>query len=348
MTSPQPTQADPLAPAGEPWLLARCMEVRDHDPGALGTSLVWLRTQLAAHRRPVVDGSALDLAIRRCITLRTYLEARQGPTYTLRHQLRFFSEAYGIDFMSKAIHAAVLAGLHVPSALWRALGDPQADVIITRAGKPSQSRDLVWELVLGALCKRVASSVVFDEPDVRCEFRGNTIAIAAKVAYGKRNIWTNGVEKGMSQANGRGAVGLVAVNATNIAPLHLWLRQCERRGFREGPRPSEWASLRAAVWCDRVLQVEPAMINLAKVPTMPTGVMLFVPIVLTVEGSPGMFFYLHIPASWQGEHGPDAEFVFALCEGSKTVLDRVDGQTPCFPAAAPNSPTSAVFRTPTP
>jgi hypothetical protein len=318
-----PSQASSL-PEHEPWTIARGLEMREHAADAIGSSLDWLSEQLAARKRPVVAGSALHLAFLRCRELRRCFEVHRGPRLTPRQELKFFGDAFGIDWMSKLLHRAVLDGLQVPQSLWSALGDPRADVIITRAGSQSKSRDLVWELILGALCSRVATSVVFAEPDVRCEFQGHTIAIAAKVSYRSRNLWINAVEKGMSQANGRGSVGLVAVNAASVAPLGSWLRACKQRGFTLGPRAGEWASAKTAQWCEHALRVAPAMVTLANVPAMPTGVVFFLPILLSVADQPGPFFYLHMPATWQGEHGPDFQFVSALCETSKTSLDRVE------------------------
>jgi len=296
----------------------------EHDPTAIGSSLDWLRNQLRSHGIAIAERSALDLAFARCLELRQCFEVHRGPRLpTPREQLTWFGDAFGIDFMSKLLHRAVLDGLDVPKKLWSALGNPTADVILTRAGKPSQPRDHVWELMLGALCQRVATSVVFAEPDVRCEFRGDQLAIAAKVSYRPRNIWDNAVSKGIKQANGRGSLGLVAVNAANIAPLKTWLRSCRRRGFSPGPRPGEWASAKTARWCDLALDAERGVVTLAR-PAMPTGIVFFLPILLIVEEQPGVFFYLHMPSTWQGDGGPDFAFVSALCEASKTILDRVD------------------------
>lgn len=318
------TATNQLEPAARRQI-ARGLEMREHDARAIGSSLDWLRSEMAAHRHPVVDGSALALAFLRCAELRRCFEVKKGPKLTPRQTLRFFGDAYGMDFLSKLLHRAVLDGLEVPMRLWKALGDPRADVVLTRTGSPSQSRDFVWELMFGALCKRVATTVSFDEPDVRCDFNGESTAIAAKVSYRSRNLWTNAVSKGMSQANGRGSLGLVAVHAANIAPLKAWLQASIRRGFKPGPRAGEWASGQTARWCETALGVERSVANLAGIPTMPTGVVFFVPIVVVVDVQPVPFFYLHMPVTSRGDDGPDFEFVSALCQATHTVLDRVEG-----------------------
>jgi hypothetical protein len=303
--------------------IARGVTMTQHPTGTIGSSIDWLREQLDHHSYPVKSGSPLQIAFSRCVRLRACFEVHRGPRLDFPETLRFYGDGYGIDWMSKVIRRAVRDGMEVNRRFWAALGDPRADVIVTRAGRPSQSRDLVWELILGALCQRVATKVAFEEPDVRCQFQGRTIAIAAKVVYRRRNIWTNAVTKGISQANGRGSVALVAVNTANVAPIPAWLRKSHVRGFSVGPRAGEWASLRTATWCYRALQLEPAMVNLAPLATMPTGVVFFVPVLLVVEEQPVPFFYFHMPVTAQGERGPDFEFVSALCQTGNTTLDRV-------------------------
>lgn len=320
-----PSMSDgvPPTPGAELCTIARGVTMTQHPTDTIGRSLDWLREQLERHRYPVKSGSLLHIAFSRCIRLRACFEVHRGPRLTLPETLRFYGDAYGIDWMSKVIHRSVRDGMDVRRRFWAALGDPGADVVVTRAGRLSQSRDLVWELILGALCQRVATKVDFEEPDVRCEFEGRKIAIAAKVSYRPRNIWTNAVTKGISQANGRGSVAVVAVNTANVAPLHAWLRKSHARGFSVGPRAGEWASLRTARWCYRALQLEPAMVNLAPLATMPTGVVFLVPVLLMVEEQPVPFFYLHMPVTAQGDRGPDFEFVSALCQTGNNTLDRV-------------------------
>ncbi len=82
--------------------------------------------------------------------------------------------------------------------------------------------------------------------------------------------------------------------------------------------------MKTARWGDEQLRVQLPAAKHEMSPAMPTGVLFFLPILLSVEDQAGPFFYLHMPASWEGQHGPDFEFVTALCEASKTVLDRVE------------------------
>jgi hypothetical protein len=190
--------------------------------------------------------------------------------------------------MTKAIHRAVVTGLDVPGRFWTALSDEGADVLVTRKGRQSEPRDLVWELLLGALCHRVANEVRFEEPDVTCTLGGRRIAIAAKVAYSSRNIWSNPVDKGMLQAQGRGDVGLVAVNMVSILPLRQWLVTCERRRFRPGVRVAQWASRKAHRWCEDA-GAENATTDIAhrlRTPDrepMPSGVVFFMPVIVAVD-----------------------------------------------------------------
>lgn len=79
--------------------------------------------------------------------------------------------------------------------------------------------------------------------------------------------------------------------------------------------------MKTARWCDDQLLAQLPAAKHEMSAAMPTGVVFFLPILLSVADQPGPFFYLHMPVTWQGERGPDFEFVSALCEASKTVFE---------------------------
>lgn len=296
----------------------------------IGGSIPWLRHELAARGFAIPEASPLSRAFRRCASLRRVIA--QHGTYsclTRKREFHWLADAFAADFLSKTIHRAVGRGLEIDVPFWRALGDAAADVLVTRRGPRSQSRDLVWELVIASLCTVFAEDVCLAEPDVTCKFEGHRIAIAAKSFYG-RNLWAR-VDEGLGQARPHGELSLVLANAAGVLPAMTWLRLSRLRAFTDPERALAWASSQALAWCDRV-GVTLATRHLSLRADQPIGVVFFMPLILSLVDTPVSFLYPHMPVTSAGKEGVDFAFTSAFCVACGRALDPVDARESTDPA----------------
>jgi len=94
-------------------------------------------------------------------------------------------------------------------------GDPR----MLSKGKHSQERDILFEVLCAYVCSQFASSVEFEEPDIRCTFQDNNWGLACKVAYGSPERFTKAIRKGEKQIEkSKSDLGLIIVQLTNKFP----------------------------------------------------------------------------------------------------------------------------------
>jgi hypothetical protein len=187
----------------------------------------WFREFLAD--RGIALGSHTPFA-RSLATLQRFAGLTAGdpqPQLTVREMYVLAADGIGTDFMTKAIHRTIARTAEPFTTFWPEFA--VADAVQTRRGVDSQSRNRLWELLVGALVADFATDIGAEEPDLRCTFLGRRWGIACKSFYTQnRNRQVEAIVEGAKQLEGTPVDrGIVAVNLGNVFP-HL---ETFRRNF---------------------------------------------------------------------------------------------------------------------
>ena len=188
----------------------------------VGSCAPWLRKRLSNLGSPLHESSTLSTALNR---LEEFAGAAASGDYSrVFHPAieaqRFWINISGTDFLSKALYRGHDAGLRGFEAHYRCLrgGNP----VLTEPGATSTGdRNGSWELLLASLVATFAKKVrPVEPPDLVCEFRGETVGIAAKVLYSSdRGTHLKRVNEGARQLEHSNIdCGFVVVNAVELFP----------------------------------------------------------------------------------------------------------------------------------
>ena len=289
----------------------------------IGRSVPWFREEMARNDVPIGAGTALGKALKQLETLRDRAlssDPRYGFSTTTEAYL-YFTEAYGADLLTKALHAGCSSGLRIPPARWRYLisGDP----IPTRRSPRSLERDLTWETILAALIATFASDVDFTEPDVRCTFSGKPFAVAAKVLYSMSKLRER-IKEGADQSRDRGEAALVMVNTVELfphqtTPPEMLLRWSRARARYGAANQAEIMKDAVGRWVDNNFDLARIVRDVRPRVVKPIGVAFFVPMLLHYREQPVPNLYTHMPVTWQQDRGPDFAFTKAFLHACNTV-----------------------------
>jgi hypothetical protein len=178
---------------------------------------------------------------------------------------------------------------------------------------------MTWEVVIACLSATFASSVVFAEPDVQCEFLGQRFAVAAKVAYSERKLRAR-VMEGFDQADGRADASLVFVDVVQLLSPIKALEVSRRQSFMHNDEAVALFNPEIDHWLKR-LGVDAWKSRLKEKASRPVGVAFFLPLFLHSEGlgGPVPYFCTRIPVVWS-ESSVDVEFAKKFQEACVEVL----------------------------
>jgi hypothetical protein len=283
----------------------------------IGTSVLWFRRHLESMGLPIPRFGPLDVGLERLGVLRDMAIAGAAFTFprASHSAFEFFSEALGIDFLTKTLHRGVEAGLQIDRARWRHLVTDEP--FIASRGKRGDGRDRLWETVVACTVATFAKNVRFDEPDILCEFCGTPFAVATKFIHSDRKIGRN-VRKGIDQATGRSPAAIVAANVVDLLPLDD-LYSKSRVGQGKGAAEiadgfKDWA----AEWCE-TSTLKTLVEELRQSKPLLIGVAFFMPFLVDWRGTPTPFFYTHMPITWGGDKAVDYEFTKAFMQASQAA-----------------------------
>jgi hypothetical protein len=280
-----------------------------HPDERAGASGPWLEAKLKEEGLVVHVESGISHALAKLNQLRE-LVLSKGSTgkRPLKDLYTFFSESYGVDFLTKALHWGHDSGLRLTNNQWKLI--TKANPNIATKGESSTERNKVWEIIIGSIAKTFCDHVSFEEPDILCTYGKYKISVAAKMAYSEENIFEN-VRKGLKQAKGAGRTNevdsyLIFVNIVNIYPFFDVFKKTM------GPQTAANGLNKLLIdevtaWCDKLPLLKEAK-RLREETNKPVGVGFFIPFTLVVAGNPMPFFYVHMPLTWTVE---SEEYKFA-------------------------------------
>ena len=283
--------------------------------GAIGTSVDWLRDHLQAMGVRVHSEARLAAGFAAVESFREIAHTHDVVRFEnadLAHD--FWSEAVGMDFLSKALHHAWDLGLRPAKPYWSSLASAEPNVF--RPANSAQERNRVWELLVASICRTFCDDVTLEEPDVMCSYRGQSVAVALKVAYSERKLWTRTLD-GFKQAFAREAeVDIVFVNVVGLMPNAELLRQSARKQFPDAKPAIEWAKRWASDWCSGS-ELIALHHKLQERASRPATIAFFMPIMMRVQGVFAPLFYVHCPAT---SEGPDLEFATEFLHACNVAL----------------------------
>jgi hypothetical protein len=162
--------------------------------------------------------SSLERALRALETVTAWTRGAPVPVLTPEERYAIASEAFGIDFLTKALHGS-FADLEDPMRdYWPLL--VRADANQIRPGQSETARNLLWELLVAALVAKFAAQVRRVEPDLHCTFLDRRWGLACKAFYSfdvDRQV--DAIVEGAKQLESASVDrGVVIVNVANIFP----------------------------------------------------------------------------------------------------------------------------------
>lgn len=271
------------------------------------------------------DAAALRQARELMTTGRT-VKARSADT-----GWAFILRTYGADFLTKVLHRGDRAGLVAPSTHWESVAKGDANPAVN--SQRSLHRDLSWELVVASVAATFAE-VEFREPDLMCTMAdGTRVAVAGKVSYSERESqrWKQ-VKKGYQQCGHVDAdADFVFVNMAQHVPISQWMRDAGKLGFTfaDAETARDWSQLTASEWCDtRELYGALASIEKkARVRKREVGVAFFIPMLVSIEGSPIVNFCTHMPITSDGKDFAFATKFLQACGDALATVVKPDALT---------------------
>jgi hypothetical protein len=283
----------------------------------IGTSLPWFRQHLESMGLSIPRHGALDVGLEKLGVLRDMAIAGAAFTFPRASNaaFEFFSEALGIDFLTKTLHRGVEAGLAIDKARWRHLVTDEP--FIASRGKRGDGRDRLWETVVACTVATFATNVRFDEPDILCEFSGALFAVAAKFIHSDRKIGRH-VRKGIRQATGRSPAAIVAANVVDLLPLDELYSKSRTDQGKSAADIADGFKDWAAGWCETPV-LKSLVEELRQSKPLLIGVAFFMPFLLDWRGNPTSFFYTHMPITWGGDSEVDYEFTKSFMLASQAV-----------------------------
>lgn len=199
--------------------------VRELNPAHLGGSGAWLREHLSSQRISIHPTSELGIALNVLGQARELARVRGSQIFSsVGEGLRFYMTATGADFLTKCLRRGLQTGISGFDAHVRGLcsAGPLLTAPTWAGHKPRSltNRNRGWELVLASLATTFASDVRAGEPDVLCDFEGQTIGMACKVLYSRSGEQAlDMIQSGARQLEASSAdVGYVVVNMVEQFP----------------------------------------------------------------------------------------------------------------------------------
>ncbi len=269
-----------------------------HPDDRAGSSGPWLETKLKDEKLTIHPQSGIAIALKSLQQLRQLILSKGSTGVRPVEELyKLFSEGYGADLLTKALHWGYDSGLRLSQEQWKYL--ISANPNIASPGQSSTERNKVWEIVIGSIAKTFCAQVDFTEPDLICNYEGEKIAVAAKVIYSDEQVVQN-VRKGFKQAKAVGDADeidayFIFANIVNIYPFLDIFKQTAKS--QSSDKMTDLLLNNVTSWCDRLPLMKEAK-RLKEQTNKPVGVGFFIPFTLVLNGNPMPFFYVHMPLTW--------------------------------------------------
>jgi hypothetical protein len=183
-----------------------------------GSAREWFGGFLRSKGLLVQPQSSLARALRSLEKVEAWSRGAPVPDLPVQERYEIASDAFGIDFFTKALRDSIGALDEPMRDYWPLLvkGDPNP----IRAAESGTARNLLWELLVAALVAKFCTGLRRVEPDLHCTFLDRSWGLACKAFYSfafDRQV--DAIVEGAKQLESASVDrGIVIVNVANIFP----------------------------------------------------------------------------------------------------------------------------------